>query len=289
MIPWRLMVRLVGGHLVQWVTLVFASAAGLIVLVGGVEAAGLGQQAALTVALAGAPGLVVVLSPALVGLGVALASARMAALGEQRALAIAGVPPGQALIGVVLLGVFVGGAQWLCADRLVWRAEAWRRALRPSPAEAVEWVWLPEGAYRTADGTLVRLTDGVIDRDAPIVRNAPISAAAVAAGRMRQQPQSASGAALRTTLLESARLERHHRPARGLACVALGVIGWIRGGRGGMWGVGAALAIALGWQGVDALVYAASAQGRLSVMAGAWSGALLVAGLAVGGAWRARR
>lgn len=276
--------RLVGVRVVGWFALVMLAGAGLAALVGGVEAARLGPGAALAVALGGTPGVIVALSPTVAALGAALAAARTAALGEQLALDASGVHPLRPMLVAMALGGTLGAGQWLLADQIVWRAEAPRRAVLPSPAEAVEWVWLDDGALRVTDGTFVRLSKG---RILETTAGESFDENRVLAGRMRQQPQTASGAALRKMNGERAGLERHRRLARGVACALLAAIGWLLGRTGGMLAVAGALAVALVWQGGDALLVAAAAQGQLPARVGAWGGVAIAVGLSIAAARRA--
>ena len=269
--------RLVLGRVLGWSALAALLLGGMAALAGAVESAGLGAAGAVLVALASAPAVLVALAPTIAAAGAAAAAGRTEALGERLTLDIAGVHPARAVLVAVFGGLLLGGGQWAASDHLVWRLEAQRQAaLGQAPPG---WVWLEDGALRPSDGTWV-------GRDLTVALGRTVGEGSLAAARMRQQPRTASGAVLRDTGLESARLERHSRRARAVACGALAGIAWLPlGAAAGLGRVGAVLALALAWQATDAALYAASAQGRLDGLAGGWAAAavacvLLGAGLA---------
>lgn len=268
--------RLVLARVVGWTVLAAVLIAGLAGLAWAVEAAQVGPWQAVVHGVAGTPAVLVALSPTLVAAGAAAAAARMESLGERVAMDTAGVHPARAVAAAVVAGALLGAGQLVLSDQVVWRAEAVRQATLPVPEPG--WVWLEGGALRPEDGVFV-------GQDLTIDRERPIAPEALQAARMRQQPWTASGAALRETELESARLERHSRRARAVLCAGLAGLAWLPVGPTGLRRLAALLLAALAVQALDAAIYAAAAQGQLGAAVGGWAVAGAVgATLVVGGA-----
>lgn len=260
--------RAVLREVMLWSLLAAVLISGMVGLAGAVEAAHLGAWSALLVAVSGVPSALVMLSPTLAAAGSAAALARMDARGERLTLAVAGFHPARAVGVALLAGALVGVGQRALSDHVVWRAQALTEATLPEPA--LDWVWLDGGAYRAADQVWVSATLEVEHAHA-------VPAAQRSVARMQQRPRSASRVALRDGEGHAIRLERHSRPARGVACAAAAGIAWLPAGLAGLRRLGMMLALVLVWQAADAVLYAAAAQGQLSAALGGWTAA---AGLA---------
>ena len=258
--------RVVLGRVLGWCALAGLLFGGLAALASAVESVRLGLIDALHLAALSLPAALVVLAPALCAVGAATASARMASLGERLAVACAGISPLRSAVVAIGAGLLLGLGAQAAGDHLVWRAAASQQ--RIVPHEPVAWVWLEDGALRERDGAWVGIESGQITA----LGHRTIDPETIRQARMQQQPRLASAAALRRSPLASAALERHSRRARVLACAALAGLAWLPIA-GGLRQVGAALAIAIGWQAIDLLLYAAAAQGRLALELGGWGGA----------------
>ena len=277
--------RLIVARVLGWSAVAAALVAGLAALAGAVEAARLGAAAAAALALLQVPTALILLAPILAALGAAVAAARMAALGEELALECAGISPWRTGTAAAAVGLAVGLAQWATADTVLWPAEQHRRALL-SEADA-PWVWLDGAAIHPGDRLTIELED---DRIVAVrsLAEGEVSDAALQHAAMLQQPRLASGAALASSTLISAQLERLSRRTRVLACGLLAWLVWVLGaGQTGTRRIAAALGVAVGWQALDMLLYAAAAQGRLPIWAGG-SGAAALLGAVLAGRYAAQ-
>ncbi len=261
-----MLLRLIAARVLGWSAVAAALVVGLAALAGAVEAASLGPAAAAGLALAQVPAALALLMPILAAVGAAAAAARMAALGEELALAVAGISPWRTGVAAAGVGLLLGLGQWACADLLVSRAEAHRRALLSE--ESAAWVWLDGAAIHRERRLKIELEQGRIAAVRPL-RAGEVSEGALERAAQLQQPRTASGAALAGSTLTSARLERLSRRVRVLACGMLAWLVWVSGGgQSGTRRIGTALALAVGWQALDLLLYTAAAQGRLPVLPG---------------------
>ncbi|MFT5679657.1 MAG: hypothetical protein ACI8RZ_000561 [Myxococcota bacterium] len=267
--------RIIAARVLGWSTVAAALVAGLSALAGAVEAASLGPMAAAGLALTQVPAALTLLMPILAALGAAVAAARMAALGEELALACGGISPWRTGAAAAGVGLLLGLAQWGCADLVVSHAEAHRRTLL-SESDA-PWVWLDGAAIHPESRLKIELEDDQISAIRPLVAG-EVSEAELARAAMLQQPRTASGAALAGSTLTSAKLEHLSRRVRVVACGLLAWLVWVTGiGHAGTRRIGGALVIAVGWQALDLLLYTAAAQGRLPVLLGGAGAAIVLA------------
>lgn len=272
--------RLIAVRVLGWSAVAAALVAGLAALAGAVEAARLGVEAAAMIALLQVPTALIMLAPILAALGASVAAARMAALGEELALACAGISPWRTGCVAAAVGLAMGLAQWGAADTVLWKAEQHRRVLLSEGASP--WVWLDGAAIRPGDRLTIELKDDRIVAVRPLAEG-EISESALLHAAMLQQPRLASGAALDSSSLTSANLEQLSRRARVLACSLLAWLVWVQGaGQTGTRRIAAALVVAVGWQTLDLLLYAAAAQGRLPVLLGGCGAVVLLGAVLIG-------
>ncbi len=275
-----ILARLIAARVLGWSAVAAALVAGLAALAGAVEAARLGPAAAAALALTQVPAALILLMPILAALGAAVAAARMAALGEELALACGGISPWRTGAAAAGVGLLLGLAQWGCADLVVSHTEAHRRTLL-SEADAA-WVWLDGAAIHPERRLKIALEDDRITEIRPLAAG-EISEEALSRAAMLQQPRTASGAALASATLTSARLEWVSRRVRVLACGLLAWLVWMTGiGQTGPRRIGGALVLAVGWQALDLLLYAAAAQGRLPVLVGGTGATVVLAAALLG-------
>lgn len=254
-----------------WVTLVLGLLLGLAGLATAVEQSEQGPVAALLAGLWAAPVLVLPLTPLCAALGTALLAARMEARGEWSALQALGWSPQRSGLALLLVGLGLGGAQWVLVGPA--GAAAMARSEAILGQEPAPWIWLEDRALRPADGASWRVREGRLEA----VEGPPVAPETVALARMRQQPRVASHAALRDAPGAAARAEREARGARVLAAAAWAWLAWLPLGRlRGSRRVGLVLVLALGWSGLDLALQAAAGQHLLSPALGGWGGALVL-------------
>jgi Lipopolysaccharide export system permease LptF/LptG len=257
-----------------WIGLVVVLVAGLVMLATSVETASHGIASFWLGTLA-VPGLLVVLAPASVGMGVALGAARMDGRGERVALQACGLGPFQTALAAAILGTTLGIAALVAADHVVPWAEGRAATLRGRPGP--DWVWLEEGALRSRDGLLVQVVDGRIQA---LVTHAGPDARLVARQQALQEPRTATGADLAGATSQPARVEWLARRTRVLSCLLLAVFAWLPQGAGTSVRLGRRLVQILLFVALDQSLLAIGAQGRLTPAAAAL-GAPLAAAAAV--------
>lgn len=217
---------LVLGWAGAWVLLSVLAVAGLAWLTTAVEAAGLGPGAAALVALARVPAILVFAGPAVLGLGIGLASARADATGARTALQSSGWSARRSGRVLLPLGLVFGGGLMLGADHLAPVGMHW--ADQRSGVAPAEWVWLQGEAVRLRDGVRVRWQ---ADRLQLVPDSSPPDPAELALAAHRLRPASAPAAALKDAPGGAAQAERGRRWGRLLGGAGLAYLCWLPLGR----------------------------------------------------------
>lgn len=272
--------RTVMGQAAGGTILVLAGAASFAAVATAADGGGgLSAGVALQVGALRMPGLLLPLLPALCALAAGLAAARMAARGERRALELAGHAPARTALYGSCIGLAVGIAGAQVHDQVVPMAES--LADRLGGWSDAPWVFMDGRAIRMRDGAVVVLDDDLITH--AIVR--PLSGreeATLAREAAMQRPARVSATTLAEAAGGPAQVERASRASRVVAAPLLAFFGWLPLARRPPVQVALAVTGGFVWAAGDVLLRAASAQGRVEPLVGAWGATVLVAVLAAG-------
>ena len=202
-----MIVRVVGGAMLQGVLWVSVLVVALVVLAVGAEVGPRGWDAAIRATAVHVLVALIWLGPIIVSMGMTLALLRMQSRGELRALATMGIGFGQLAPILAAVGVLVAVCGWCLGE---WCLPVVYGSHPPT------WIWTDQGPWQPASGLGVRLSDGTsfqwqADGSDWIVRSEP-----------RMAPWSllrGEGSAAEVTELWA-------RASRLVSCVGLSVLSW---------------------------------------------------------------